>query len=772
MDFILKIMSAYYIVSKVNYTKMIKKNYLLTMFLCGWCFLQQGHTQTKQLEGFSPASGQRQADLEQQFDQLLNSKSIGATIKELSAEPHHLGSPGGKRVADAIFKKFKEYGWDTKIETYYVLFPTPKTRVLELTEPTRFTATLKELAVPEDATSGQEGQLPTYVAWSADGDVTGDLVYVNFGLPEDYKQLERLNIDVKGKIVIARYGRSWRGIKPKIAYEHGAIGCIIYSDPKEDGYFQGDEYPKGAFKNEYTVQRGSVMDMVIYPGDPLTPGIGSTQQAKRLTREEAKTILKIPVLPVSYHDALPLLSALEGSVAPQEWRGALPITYKIGGNGKAKVHLKAEFNWDIVPAYDVIARIRGSVFPDEWIIRGNHHDAWVNGASDPISAQASLLEEAKAIGHLVKSGYKPKRTLVYCAWDGEEPSLLGSTEWAEDHQNELAQKAVTYINTDGNGRGFFNAEGSHAFEDFVTEIAKDVKDPQTDSSVFDRRRAADAVNAGSPTQRKEALTKNHYSLGALGTGSDYSSFLQHLGIPTLSFGFGGEDEGGEYHSIYDSYDNYARFKDPGFEYGVALAQVVGRSVLRLADADILPFDFRSLQSTISKYLLEVTQLTDHLREETGIENELVKSKSYQLAADPQKVFVAPKEKEAVPVLDFSNLKTALDSFQISATKLYTLQKKLDLVSDKKKEKLNSLLFQAEKQLLIPAGLPRRPWYKHAIYAPGFYTGYGVKTLPGIREAIEEGHWQEAREQISVVTEAINRLNVALGSAIQIAKAIQ
>ncbi len=751
---------------------MKKINYLLGMCVFGVCFVQPGYAQLKQLEGFSEVSVQQQTGLEQRFDHLLQSSSIGATIKELSAEPHQLGSPGGKRVADAILKKFKEYGWDAKIETYHVLFTTPKTRVLELLAPTRFSATLKELAVPEDATSGQEGQLPTYVAWSADGDVTGDLVYVNFGLPDDYKQLEKLNIDVKGKIVIARYGRSWRGIKPKIAYEHGAIGCIIYSDPKEDGYFQGDEYPKGAFKNEYTVQRGSVMDMVVYPGDPLTPGIGSTLKAKRLTREEATTILKIPVLPISYHDALPLLSALEGPVAPQDWRGALPITYKVGGNGKTSIHLKTEFNWDIVPAYDVIAKIKGSEFPDEWVIRGNHHDAWVNGASDPVSGQAALLEEAKAIGQLVKSGYKPKRTLVYCAWDGEEQSLLGSTEWAEDHQKELAQKAVTYINTDGNGRGFFGAEGSHAFESFVTEIADDVKDPQTGSSVLKRRWAADVVKAGSSKLQKEALAKTGYSLGALGTGSDYSAFLQHLGIPTLSFGFGGEDAGGEYHSIYDSYENYIRFKDPGFVYGVALSQIVGRTVLRLADAEILPFDFRSLQKTISKYLEEVSRISDQLREDNVVENQLIKANVYQLAADPQKIFITPKDKETVPVLDFSKLKVSLDSLQKSANELYEWQKKLNNTPGTKNEKLNTALFQAEKQLLIPDGLPRRAWYKHAIYAPGFYTGYGVKTLPGIREAIEEGHWQEAREQIQIAAEAVLRLNAALSSAIQIARKIR
>eukprot|EP01132_Coremiostelium_polycephalum_P014987 gene14987-18148_t len=455
---------------------------------------------------------------------------------------------------ESILTRFKSYGWDAQIETYYVLFPTPKTRLLELTYPNTYTALLKEPPLKEDATSAQEGQLPTYNAWSADGDVEAELVYVNFGLPEDYERLDKLGISVKGKIVIARYGRSWRGIKPKVAQEHGAIGCIIYSDPKEDGYYQGDVYPKGAFKNEYGVQRGSVMDMVVYPGDPLTPNIGATKNAERISRAEAKNLLKIPVLPISYHDAQPLLAAIEGPVAPEEWRGALPITYHIGP-GKAKVHLNLSFDWKTVPAYNVVATLKGSTWPEEWIIRGNHHDAWVNGAGDPISGLAAELEEAKAIGILVKNGYKPKRTLKYIAWDGEEPSLLGSTEWAEHHAAELQQKAVVYINSDGNGRGFLEAGGSHALSNLVAEVAKDVKDPQTGVSIYERKRAGEIAKAR-----------------ALGTGSDYSAFLQHLGIPSLNLGFGGEDSGGEYHSIYDSYDDYSRFKDPDFSYGQSLSQ--------------------------------------------------------------------------------------------------------------------------------------------------------------------------------------------------------
>ena len=431
--------------------------FLAILFLC----VQLSFAQTKPISGFTTSSANAQSQLEAKFDAGLSRESIGQNIKHLSAKPHAVGSPAGKEYADYILYLYKSWGWDAKIETFHVLFPTPKTRVLEMISPTSYKALLKEPGLKEDTTSNQAAQLPTYNAWSADGNVTGELVFVNYGLPADYEQLEKLGIDVKGKIVIAKYGRSWRGIKPKVAQEHGAIGCIIYSDPKDDGYVAGDVYPKGAFKNEYGVQRGSVMDMVIYPGDPLTPGVGATEDARRLERSQATNLLKIPVLPISYHDAKPLLEALEGPVAPADWRGGLPFTYHIGP-GKTKVHLQLAFNWKIVPCHNVIAMIKGSQYPDEWVIRGNHHDAWVNGANDPISGQAALLEEARSIGALVKSGWKPKRTLVYCSWDGEEPGLLGSTEWAEYHDDELQKKAVVYINTDASARGFLDAGGSHA----------------------------------------------------------------------------------------------------------------------------------------------------------------------------------------------------------------------------------------------------------------------------------------------------------------------
>jgi len=619
---------------------------------------------------------------------------------------------------------------------------------------------LKEPPVAGDATSGQANQLPTTNAWSADGDVTGKLVFVNYGLPEDYDQLARMGIDVKGKIVIAKYGRSWRGIKPKVAYEHGAIGCIIYSDPKDDGYLQGDVYPKGPFKNEYGVQRGSVMDMVLYPGDPLTPGIGATKDAKRLDRKDATTILKIPVLPISYHDAKPLLASITGPVAPADWQGGLPITYHIGP-GNAVVHLKLNFNWNIVPAYDVIATIKGSEFPDEWVMRGNHHDAWVNGANDPISGQSAMLDEVKALGDLLKTGWKPKRSIVYCSWDGEEPGLLGSTEFLEDHIKELQQKAVVYINSDDNTRGFLGAGGSHALETFMTEVSQSVLDPETGVSVYERRRARALVNVKTDTARKELLKRKIDRLDALGSGSDYSSFLQHAGIATLDLGFGGEGEGGEYHSIYDSYDMYRRFKDPGFEYEKALAEVAGHAVLRMSDADVLPFDFSSLYETINRYTKELEALVKETRSKTMLDDELIKDGDYKLADDPKKGFKVPEIKPDVPELDFSALKIALDSLKHSAAGLNGKWQQA-LQSGGDHQQFNEKLYRAEQQLLSPDGLPRRPWYRHTIYAPGFYTGYGVKTMPGIREAIEQRNWQEAQAQIGVDAKAITTLAAYLG----------
>jgi len=375
-----------------------------------------------------------------------------------------------------------------------------------------------------------------------------------------------------------------------------------------------------------------------------------------------------------------------------------------------------------------------------------------------------MLDEAKALGDLLKTGWRPKRTIVYCSWDGEEPGLIGSTEFAEEHDKELQQKAVIYINTDDSGRGFLGAGGSQSLENFMDEISKNVVDPQTNVSVFERKMARELVDAASAKDKKEILARKGLKLESLGSGSDYSSFLQHLGIPTLDLGFGGEDGGGEYHSIYDSYDDYVRFKDPGFKYGVALSETAGHAILRMADAGLLPFDFRSLQSTIDKYTTELNDLVNTMRENTDLENQLIKANDYILAADPTKTEQAPAPKGEVPKLDFTALKTALDSLKKSADKLeVTWTAASQTTTDH--DKLNKLLYHAEQQLLSD-GLPRRPWYKHTIYAPGFYTGYGVKTLPGIREAIEQRNWTEAQEQIGVVAKSINNLAAYLNGGNQ------
>lgn len=725
-------------------------------------FQFKGQSQT--ISGFSKGDASSHITTEKQFDGYLQAGNLRVWMEKLSARPHHLGSEFGKESAEFIRDQFRSWGYEAEIETFHVLFPTPRVRVLEMQSPKKFKAKLTEPALREDPASGRtKGQLPVYNCWSPDGDVTGDLVFVNYGLPDDYEYLERLGIDVKGKIVIAKYGRSWRGIKPKVAQEHGAIGCILYSDPEEDGYYQGDVYPEGAFKNQFGAQRGAVIDLPVAPGDPLTPGYGSTATAERIKREESISLLKIPVLPISYGDARPLLDALKGPVAPADWRGALSLTYHIGP-GPAKVHLKVEFDWNTVPCYNVIARMRGSELPDQWVMRGNHHDAWVFGASDPVSGIVAMMEEARAIGELLKTGWKPKRTIVFCAWDGEEPGLIGSTEWAEAHAEELKQKVVAYINSDGNSRGFLFAQGSHTLETLMTEVARDVVDPQTGVSVFERSKSLQAVNAPNAKAQLEILNRKNIVLGALGSGSDYSPFIQHLGVPALNLGYGGEGPGGEYHSIYDSYDHYIRFKDPNFDYGIALAKTAGRATLRLANATRLPFDVRSFHRTVNNYLREVIELADNMREATTAENKMISEKRYVYAADPNLKILPPPKKETVPYLDFSPLQNAIANLDITAQQFMDSVIN-ETIAPNNLEKINTLLYQCEQRLLIEGGLPRRPWYRHTIYAPGYYTGYGVKTLPGIREAIEQRNWDEAREQISIAARALEDYAAGIREAI-------
>jgi N-acetylated-alpha-linked acidic dipeptidase len=705
---------------------------------------------------------------EERFLGLPSPDNVREAVRRLSARPHHVGSPYDRENAEWILARFREWGWEARIETFDVLFPTPKERLVEMTEPRRFRLALEEPAVAVDPTSGQKAeQLPTYNAYSIDGDVTGPLVYVNYGLPEDYEQLDRLGVSVKGAIVLARYGRSWRGIKPKVAAEHGAVGCLLYSDPRDDGYFEDEVFPAGPMRPKEGVQRGSVMDFPSSsPGDPLTPGVGATKEARRLSVKEAPSLTRIPVQPISYGDAQPLLAALAGRVAPPGWRGALPVTYHVGP-GPAKVRLKVAFNWDIKPVHDVVARIPGSEWPDEWVVRGNHHDAWVNGADDPVSAMSAMLEEAHALGVLLKEGWKPKRTIVYCAWDGEEPMLLGSTEWAEAHAGELQQKAVAYLNTDANSRGYLDASGSHSLEHLLNEVARDIEDPETKIPVWKRSQAHALVGASSAEERKAIRGRADLRIGALGSGSDYTAFIDHLGVASLNLGYDGEDDSaGIYHSIYDDFYWYTHFSDSDFVYGRALAQTVGLLVLRLADAELLPFEFGDFADTVQEYTKDLKKLLQSRQEEIAERNREVDEGVFRATSDPRRPTLAPPKEAVPPHLNFAPLENALVALQQSAERYGKARAATearaiprDVVS-----RVNALLIKSERVLLSPEGLPRRPWYRHLLNAPGVYAGYGAKTMPGAREAIELKRYSEADPEIARIAKALQDEAALLDSA--------
>jgi N-acetylated-alpha-linked acidic dipeptidase len=712
------------------------------------------------LAGYSADSSRTERQWEEKFRELPSPDKLRADMEHLSARPHNVGTAYDKENAEWIAARFKEFGLDTHIEQFDVLYPTPKERVVELVEGgPKFKAKLQEPALKEDPTSGQQQeQLPTYHAYSKDGDVTAELVYVNYGIPEDYEQLERMGVSVKGKIVIARYYHSWRGIKPKVAAEHGAIGCLIYSDPHEDGFVEGETFPAGPWRPKDGVQRGSVADMPFYPGDPLTPGIGATKDAKRLKVEDAATITKIPVLPISYGDAQPLLEALTGRVVPESWRGGLGITYHVGP-GPAKVHLKVKSNWDIKPVYDVIAKIPGSTLPDEWIIRGNHHDAWVNGAEDPTSGMVAVLEEARGLGELLKAGWKPKRTIIYCAWDGEEPGLLGSTEWAEQHYDDLRAHAVVYINSDSNGRGYLGIGGSHSLEKFSNDLSKDIADPETKLSAWKRNHLHEISTAKTAEDREKIRHREDQRIDALGSGSDFTAFLQHDGVASLNIGFGGEDGGGIYHSIYDDFYWYTHFSDTDFRYGRALAQTGGTAVLRLADADLLPFEFADFADTMDVYIKELKDLAQKMQSDIVERNRQIEEGLFQAVDDPKKPLTAPQSETVPPYLNFAPLDNASGALTRSAAEYRRALEKANrnggsALASASLADVNKLLIESERKLTNEAGLPNRPWFKHQIYAPGFYTGYAAKTMPAVREAIDQKQWKQADAGIVVVAQVL------------------
>jgi N-acetylated-alpha-linked acidic dipeptidase len=722
---------------------------------------------SKRFLGYTLHSSSDERDLEKRFRDSTVASNIRENMRRLSARPHHVGSAYDKDNAEWMLARFKEFGFDAHIETFEVLFPTPKERIVELVAPTKFRAKLQEPALAIDPTSNQTSeQLPTYNAYSVDGDVTAPLVYVNYGNREDYEDLDRMGVSVKDAIVIARYGSGWRGIKPKVAAEHGAIGCLIYSDPKGDGYFEGDDYPNGGWRPRDGVQRGSVMD-TDYPGDPLTPGIGAVPGAKRLDIKDAKTITRIPVLPISYADAQPLLAALQGQTVPESWRGALPITYHVGP-GPARVHLKVTSDWSRKTLYDVIATMNGSA-PDQWVIRGNHHDAWVNGADDPISGMSPELEEARVLGELHKQGWTPKRTIIYCAWDGEEPGLLGSVEWVETHVDELKKHAVTYINSDSNARGFFHAGGTQDLQSVVGAVAHDIVDPEKNISVWERAHLRAIMHAKDGEERSKLRKRNDLTVTELGDGSDYTAFQDFAGISSLNLGYGGEYEGDQYHSIYDDFYWYTHFADQDFTYERALAQTAGTLVLRLANADLLPFDYAPQAESIAKYESDLEKLLKDKREEITERNLQIQEGAFSATSDPHKTFVPPPVEAVPPFMNFAPMQNSLELLKKSAQRYSKALEKFQSATDvsipqSSLDAVNADLLRVSRLFLNEQGLPERPWFKNQIYAPGAYTGYGAKPVAAVREYMDQKKWKEADAQIPMVAQVIENISAGINKA--------
>ena len=680
------------------------------------------------VRGFPAAMEAARSDREARARAVPSVDSLEARMQLLSEEPHVGGTPASRRVAERILERFRSFGLDARLETFRALMPLPDRRELELVEPVGWAATLEEPPVPGDEDTWDSGQLPPANMYSADGDVTAEVVFVNYGLPEDYATLDSLGISVEGKIVLAKYGRSWRGIKPKVAAEEGAVGAILYSDPEDDGYAVKDVYPEGPMRPWGGVQRGSVLDMPTYPGDPLTPGWAHTEGARTLPRDSARTIMEIPVLPISYGEAREILEQLGGPVAPSDdWKGALPLTYHVGP-GPAVARLALEYDWEIRPFSNVVATIPGCVWPDQWVLYGNHHDAWVNGAQDPISGMVALEEAARALATLRADGWCPRRTVVLAGWDAEEWGLLGSVEWGEAHADELREKAVAYLNTDSNSRGWIGLQASHSLEEFWRQVARDVADPtRADSSVLAAALAHRAAEAGEADAVDGAAVE--WSVDALGSGSDYTVFIDHLGIASTMLYYGGGTPAGVYHSAYDTYEFYRRFLDPGFDYERLLARTSVTAVLRLADAPVLPFEFGRVVDTYRGYVAEI----DSVATGKGMEG-----------LDLLAVSAALDELEAASAR-FEDALAGLEG--LDAADLRARSGALG--------RANRLIYRTERALTSEEGLPGRPWFRHLLYAPGYYTGYGVKTMPGIREAVED------RPDVAVANAQASRVAAAL-----------
>ena len=696
--------------------------------------------------GFLAGQWEEQREIEERFRRVPDPERLREYLEFMSEEPHIAGfGDGSLRVARYALEKFRSFGLDAEIEETEALMPLPVERQVEVLGPEPYTLRLAEPGVPEDEDTSDAGLLPTYNAYGADGDVSGEVVYVNYGIPEDYETLAELGISVEGKIVIARYGRSWRGIKAKLAQDNGAVGALIYSDPEEDGYYRGLTYPEGPYRPKWGVQRGSIMDMPTHPGDPLTPGFGATEDREKLTRETARTLVRIPVLPISWGDAYPILEQLRGEPAPNDdWKGALPFTYHIGP-GPTRVRMRTAYDWQVRKLFNVIARIEGSEYPDEWIVHGNHHDGWCAGATDPISGAVALLETARGFGELLAAGHRPRRTVVFALWDGEEWGLLGSTEWAETHREALGEGGVVYINTDSTGKGWLGLAGSHTLQKFVNEVAREVTDPERGVSVFEAARARRLETAANPEARAAIEQGDDLRLGALGSGSDYTVFLDHLTMASLNLGFGGDSPGGVYHSNYDTFHWYEKFSDSEFVFGRTLSQVVGTAMWRLANAAVLPFGFTDLAAVMRDYVEEIRETHAAM--------------------------------ESPPEIAFESIEQALDALEEAGQGYERALASLSGASSEsvfgsaRLSQLNQLLYTSERRLGYEEGLPNREWFRHQVYAPGFFTGYGVKTIPGVREGIEEEDWEAARFYVRVVSESLSSLTSQVREAEEIVRGL-
>ena len=691
-----------------------------------WLSAQGTTPSPARIRGFSAAASSAEAARERELKAMPSAKTAEADFDVMTAEPHHTGSPYEIKLADYVSDQFKQIGIEATKYEYSVLLPWPKQRRIDIVAPDQVRLEVEEEKIRGDQWADKPGILPAYNAYSPSGDVTGEIVYVNFGIPADYETLDKMGISVKGKIVLARYGGSWRGIKPKVAAEHGAIACIIYSDPHEDGYFQGEVYPDGPYRGWGMIQRGSVMDMPRYPGDPSTPGRPSKPGVERLPMDKIETFAPIPVQPMSYRDGVELLKRLKGPVAPPEWRGALPITYRIGP-GPAKVHMNLQMDYGQRRLINVVGTITGSVAPDEWIIVGSHRDAWVYGASDSVSGHVSMMAVARAMSEMMKKGWKPRRSVLFISWDGEEQGLLGSTEFVEDLTAELRAKTAVYVNRDAGAGGLnFSSSAVHSLTPFVHELAQSIQPEGATRNLYDGwlERSRETAPAGQPLLKTPPV-------GALGSGSDYTAFLDHVGIASMDMGLNGRGGDGSYHSTYDNPTWFKKYIDPQFTFSVLAAQVTGVALLRLADAEVLPFDYETYGRQILEYIGEIEQQA------------------------------AKASAEGAKKVDFAGLRSAAEAFAKAGADVRARGEGLlggasPAPTNTAFAEINRRLIMAERDLIEPAGLPDRPWYRHVVYAPGLYTGYGVKTIPGVREAVDAGNYTRAAEQATIVIRALQR----------------